>query len=81
MSVLAWFANTNLGRWLLTALGIVGTILLVAWRAFSKGKKAAKQEQQTATLEALKDRKKNDADIDRLGDDDIRKRMQDHWSR
>ncbi|SNZ20961.1 hypothetical protein [Cohaesibacter gelatinilyticus] len=81
MSALAWFTNTKLGRWLVTALGIVGAILLVAWRAFSKGKKVAKQEQQAATLEALKDRKKSDADIDRLGDDDIRKRMQDHWSR
>lgn len=76
-----WFISTRLGRFVLKVAFFVGGVALLLWQAFNRGKDAARKEQREATLDAVHERKQLDADIDRLDDDDIRQRMQDHWSR
>ncbi len=81
INLLTWFAGTRIGRWLLGAFGLIGAVALIAWRAFAKGKAAARAKRQEATIDAIEDRRSSDADIDHLSDAAVRERMQDRWSR
>lgn len=80
-ALLSWLAATRIGRWFFSAFALLSGLALIAARFYAKGKAAMRTKHQRKTLEDIESRRKLDADIDRLDDDDIAKRMQDHWSR
>lgn len=79
--IFAWIAGSKLGRWIATALAFLAGVGLLAARFYSKGKASVLNKQRRKVLEDIQERRESDAGIDRLDDDDIRQRMQDHWSR
>lgn len=78
---LSWLATTKIGCRFVSALALLSGLVLMAAHFYAKGKAAMRSKHQRKTLEDIENRRKLDADIDRLDDDDIAKRMQDHWSR
>lgn len=82
MSVLlSWLSATKVGRWVAATFALLGSLALIAAHFYAKGKTAMRTKHQRQILEDIENRRKLDADIDHLDDDDIAKRMQDHWSR
>lgn len=80
-TLVSWLATTKIGRWFASAFALLGGLALFAAHFYAKGKAAMRTKHQRKTLKDIENRRKLDADIDRLDDDDIAERMHDHWSR
>lgn len=80
MTLIAWFLDSKLGRWIIAAVAVAGAVGIALLEAFSKGKAAERRRQVEGNLNAVKDRNRIGEDVARLPDsvvdDELRK-----WSK
>jgi anionic cell wall polymer biosynthesis LytR-Cps2A-Psr (LCP) family protein len=77
--IISWLVGSKAGRTvILTLLGIL-SFGLVLWRAFTSGVNNEKNKQQSASLEALKEKVKTDEEIRNLSVSDRRDRLR-QWA-
>jgi len=74
-SVLRWLTTTTIGRW----IGVIGIVLLLLVIAFFKVKAMGRSEEHQrivkATDKLVKAKEKLDADVSKLSDDELDRRL------
>jgi hypothetical protein len=81
MFALLGLLKTKLGGYLAIGLAALTAFSLALLKAFNAGKRSEQDRQKTAQLNAIKERKAVDEDIDRLSDRDARERLRSRWKR
>jgi hypothetical protein len=80
MTLLVWFFESKVGRWILAIVTSAGLLALLLLRAFSAGKAAKTNDQLREQLDAVKRRRDLDATVDSLPDAAVDERLQ-RWRR
>lgn len=75
------FLFSRIGGYLAAFGAVIAALSLVLLKAFNAGKRAEREEQKSAQIDAVKERKAIDETIDRMSDSDVRKRLRDRWGR
>ena len=61
--IVTWLLNSQVGRWVAGAAGVLLLALIIAWKIFTAGKNSQKAVQAKANLEAYRTREKVNAEI------------------
>ncbi len=80
MAFFGWLAGTKVGRAVVAGFSVMVMLAIMFWRVFSAGKRKAEAEQDEASLENLRERAKNDAEIESLPAAERDERL-DRWVR
>ncbi|WP_090075589.1 hypothetical protein [Cohaesibacter marisflavi] len=79
IQLISWLAGSKAGRWISTALLIIASLLLLAWRIYASGKEAQKAKHTQEALKRLRERIKSDEAIARMSAAERRRRLSDDW--
>lgn len=80
MTILVWFFESKVGRWVLAIVSASAVLALMLLRAFSAGKASKTNDQLREQLDAVKRRRDVDMQVDSLPDAAVDERLQ-RWRR
>jgi hypothetical protein len=75
MSILLAFLATTAGKWIVSLLGVAVAILASNVDGRLRGAKAERDKQAADQLDAIKDRKEKDDEVNSLGPADVDSRL------